>query len=514
MAGSEVGLNLEGLATVNTTPTKGNQVALPHNQQPAQRHSSGLQFWMEKVLEECDRASRDFAPESVHILRIALRRCRAMASGLMIIDPDKTWKAMRREGGRLFRRLGELRDVHVMTEWVRHLSTPNDPVGTRLLDHLEQREQQLKQDAQEALRDFSRQKWSSWIRRLHVRARRVPLEGQVFQLSALQAWDEAYQLHKQALRNRSVISFHRLRIGLKKLRYTVENFLPRRHEEWGRDFKELQDWLGEVHDLAVLWDTAIQIGAFPDAESRAHWRAAISRERKQRIEQYRQKMLGSASLWPVWRAGLPSPKSLRQAALQTFQKLAYFLGADLDHARHVRRLALQLYDGLKSLRPATPEEIRYQRSILHAAAIMHEAGGSASRKKQANAASRLIRRLPSFPGFPKNLLSLTAIVVRHHRGGLRILEEKDLANLQEEQRQIALQLAGILRLAETLTQNPDQPIARIIVHPAPAAIIIEAEGYVEIGRHAERLAQARYLLEFVYNRPILIRGTPAPSPQG
>ena len=499
---------------MNTTLATANRVVSPQNQPPANRLPSGLQYWMERVLEECDKAGRDFAPESVHNLRIALRRCRTMADGLTIIDPDKTWRAMRKEGGRLFRSLGELRDVHVMMEWVCHLRAQNDPVAARLLDHLAQREQQLKQNALEVLHDFDPHKWSSWIRRLHVRARRVPLEGQVFQLSALQAWDEAYQLHKQALRNRSVISFHRLRIGLKKLRYTVENFLPHKHQEWGRDFKELQDWLGELHDLAVLWDTAIQIGAFPDAESRARWRAEICHEREQRIERYRQKMLGPASLWSVWRAGLPSPKHVRQAALQTFQKLAYFLGTDLDHARHVRRLALQLYNGLKTLRPATPEEIRNQRAILHAAAIMHEAGGSTSRKKQGKVASRLLRRLPPFPGFPKELLLLTAIVVRYHCGALRILEDKDLANLPEEQRQVALQLAGILRLAETLAQSPDQPIARVIVHRAPGAIIIEAEGYAEIGRHAEKLAQARYLLEFVYSRPVLIRSTPAPSPQG
>jgi CHAD domain-containing protein len=468
---------------------------------------------MERVLEECDKAGRDFAAETVHNLRIALRRCRTMANGLMIIDPDKTWRAMRKEGGRLFRSLGELRDAHVMMEWVRHLSVPNDPVAARLLDHLAQREQQLKQNALEVLHDFDRQKWSSRIKRLQMRARRVPMEGQVFQLSALQAWDEAYQLHKRALRNRSVRSFHGLRIGLKKLRYTVENFLPRRHEQWGRDFKELQDCLGELHDLAVLWDTAIQIGAFPDAESRARWRAGISQERRQRIERYRQKMLGPASLWSVWRAELPSPKHMRQAALQTIQKLAYFLGSDLDHARHVRRLALQLHNGLKTLRPATPEEVGNQRSILHAAAIMHEAGGSTSRKKQGKAASRLIRRLPPFPGFPKEFLLLTAIVVRYHCGALRILEDKDVANLQEEQRQVALQLAGILRLAETLAQSPDQPITRVIVRRVPGAIIIETEGYTEIGWHAEKLAQARYLLEFVYSRPVIIRSTPDPSPQ-
>ncbi len=40
---------------------------------------------------------------------------------------------MKKAGKRLFRRLGELRDVHVMQEWVHNLDTPDDPVTGPLL---------------------------------------------------------------------------------------------------------------------------------------------------------------------------------------------------------------------------------------------------------------------------------------------------------------------------------------------------------------------------------------------
>ncbi len=142
-------------------------------------------------------------------------------------------------------------------------------------------------------------------------------------------------MHKRALRTRSQVSWHALRIGIKRFRYTVENFLPRQHELWGDDLKELQDLLGEVHDLDVLWTTAVGIMAFPDVESRQHWREKLNAERTKRIERYREKMVGRQSLWRVWRAELPSGPQLRAAALSRLRVWAGFLDPDFSHSQRV-----------------------------------------------------------------------------------------------------------------------------------------------------------------------------------
>src|ERR1700729_4555836 len=82
---------------------------------------------MLQVLEQCDYVSADFDADAVHDLRVALRRCRSIADGLRAIDPNPEWKAMKKAGRQLFQRLGALRDVQVMMEWVEKLGKKRAP---------------------------------------------------------------------------------------------------------------------------------------------------------------------------------------------------------------------------------------------------------------------------------------------------------------------------------------------------------------------------------------------------
>src|SRR5712691_8234184 len=97
-----------------------NDLSLPPSTQKIRKskQSLGFAYWMLRVPEECQRAVSALAADPVHDLRVALRRCRSMADGLMAIDPDPSWKDMKKAGKTLFRSLGELRDVQVMMEWV------------------------------------------------------------------------------------------------------------------------------------------------------------------------------------------------------------------------------------------------------------------------------------------------------------------------------------------------------------------------------------------------------------
>ena len=465
----------------------------------------GLRAWMERVLVECDRAAAAFAADPVHDLRVALRRCRSLADGLMAMDPDSSWKEMKKSGKKLFQALGDLRDMQVMQEWIEKLGDASDPVTVKLLNHVHAREAAAKQAAFKDLDQFDRKQWRQWSRTLPRRASKVRTGSVVFKHLALEKWTAAYDLHKRAMSTRSQTTLHELRIGIKRFRYTVENFLPQQHAAWSGDLKELQDLLGEVHDLDVLWMTATEIVAFPDVESRSRWREKLDQERARRVEHYREKMVGKQSRWRVWRAALPSGRQLRAAAVGRLRVWAGFLDPDVLHAQRVAQLALLLYDGLKQAGLLTANPEHDSRAVLHVASLLHDVGRARGNDDHHKDSFRMIRALPLLLGWTAREMELVAVVARYHRGALPHPRGKTLQGLELPDRRIALQLAGVLRLANTLDlRNGNEPALRVSVEKY--AVMVRAAGYSALDGSAEEVAAARHLLETVLRRPVLVRG--------
>jgi len=528
------------------------------NAKPARpKPKLGLRAWMDRVLVECERAAVGFDVDPVHDLRVALRRCRSLADGLMALDPDPSWKDMKKAGRKLFQALGELRDMQVMEEWIEKLSDPSDPVAIKLLDHLRACEVEYKQRAFKDLNQFDRKQWRQWARTLPQRASRVRPGSTVHLHLALEKWTAAYDLHKHALRSRSQVGWHELRIGIKRFRYTVENFLPRQHALWGDDLKDLQDLLGEVHDLDVLWALAADadVSAFPDLEHRNRWREKLSAERTRRIDLYRQKMVGRQSLWHVWRVGLPMGPQLRAAAMSRLKVWAGYLDPDFQHSERVTQLALLLYDGLKDAgllaanaethetgqqhadrpnvvplnsvhaKPATPNSAPLDqdfdsRAVLQAAAFLHDVGKAKGPANHQKNSYRMIRALPRPLGWSAREQELTAVVARYHRGALPHSRGKTMQLLDLPDRPVAMELAGVLRLANALdshhthngrsgNENANQP--RLEVSLQDRFVLVRASGYSALDRAAENVAAARHLLETVLHRPVLVRTLRAPA---
>jgi CHAD domain-containing protein len=542
----------------------------------ASAKTTGLRHWMLRVLEECDHVTADFSADPVHDLRVALRRCRSLADGMIAMDPDPEWKAMKKAGKHLFQRLGALRDVQVMMEWVEKLhptdaaqaipssssrqASPTfdhelknadsdtheaehgggdagddslrDPATHALLAILTHRETEQKREARAALEEFDRKQWRQWANSLPHRAARIRPGSAVFKHLALERWTTARELHATALRNRSQVAFHTLRIGIKRFRYIVENFLPAEHETWSNDLKHMQDLLGEVHDLDVLWATALSCRVFPDESSRKAWHARILEERSKRINEYRSKTVGSDSLWNLWRAGLPHDKQVRDLATRRMKLWAKVLDPDFMHSERVARFSLELYDGLNAggilgiSQDKTNGTASSARASLYVAALLHDVGKFRGNKGHHKESLDLIKKHGTPLGWNSEDMQRAAIVARFHCGALPTRNHKTLRDLLPDEQKTTIQLAAILRLANALDAEHDGHIRRLQIENANGtapkrstngllrkplaigkneAVVIAAEGYLPNSPTAQTVAAERYLLETVLRRPVIVR---------
>ncbi|HEY6272170.1 MAG TPA: CHAD domain-containing protein [Terriglobales bacterium] len=477
------------------------------NRHHARHQRSGLAYWMEQVLTEADKAARGFAADPVHDLRVALRRCRSMAEGLRAIDPDPSWKKMRKMGKDLFSSLGELRDCQVLMEWTENLGETNDSVVASMLGYCRVQEHALKQNAEAVLHRFDRKQWEVWSRSLMRRSARLHPGSEPFQSLALERWTQARRLHRLAMKTDNPSAFHRLRIGLKKFRYVVENFLPERHQQWGQGLKHIQDLLGEIHDLDVLRATLLRSGVLADPSALERWQQRVDHERKTRVEAYCREMAGPDSLWQVWRSGLPRGPEARSAAFRKFQVWASYLDPDVAHSRRVARLALQLHDGLARA-GLLGHAHEHSREYLQAAATVHEVGRSAGRKGHHKNTERLVREVDRPFSWTRQDLEVIAFIARYHRGALPGRSPNALGRLRPEQRRLAQLLAGILRLANAFDAGRDGTIRRVKVSLVKGEVVVYAGGLDNRSELAERIAGARHLLELSCGLAVLVRPLP------
>ncbi|MGH9520954.1 MAG: CHAD domain-containing protein, partial [Terriglobales bacterium] len=198
---------------------------------------TGLLYWANCAVAELRKASAALDADPVHDLRVAIRRCRSMAEGLRTLDPAPGWKQFRALPKPLFSALGELRDTQVLEEWLASLAAASDPVRSTISAALAGREADQKRAARAALDAFPGKRWTKLAVELDRRARALPPGSRAFRYLALERWFDAFRLHEIALRTRRDTDLHQLRIGIKRFRYTVENFLPALHKLWSKDLK-------------------------------------------------------------------------------------------------------------------------------------------------------------------------------------------------------------------------------------------------------------------------------------
>jgi len=475
-----------------------------------------LAEWLDGAATELREVRKHFKPKHVHDLRVALRHCRTVAMAFEDLDPCGDWAQVKKSAKRTLESLNGARDNQVMREWVQKLRMEQSEAGKRLCAKLDEEERPALRMAEKGLKAADAKQWRKWGTELPERAEHVTAGSPAAELIALVSWQEAWDRHRAALQKRSGIAYHRLRVATKNFRYTLESFLPGRDARWKKLLKNLQDLLGEVHDLDVLWSAILHLHPKLEAAERAKWRGIIQAERNRRIADYRAKTKGAKSCWTKWRAALPEGKSLERARLAWLAAWASYLDPDPAHSMRVSRLAVELFDGLVHLAVPVLLPLR-ARDLLEAAAISHDVGRAKGEKRHQKASYKLIRKQAPPHGWSVADMEVIASVARYHRGGLAKLQERNEGAAPTGKQEGVLFLAGVLRLAVALAAR-DMPkdqssVSAVKVDASEVAIIVHAVGFHGQEPFASRLAEARHLLESILHQPIVIQpGRSSDSP--
>jgi hypothetical protein len=284
----------------------------------------------------------------------------------------------------------------------------------------------------------------------------------------------------------------------------LEAFVPVLHSHWASDLKQIQDLLGDVHDLDVLWETAAKSGVMHSAADRKVWRACIVQERNELIAQYRGKMGGKESLWNVWREFLPDGAQLERAGMAKVQAWSQFRDPRPEHSKRVQRIALGLYDELFRIRTIGSGDPRY-RSVLAAAALMHDVGRWETKANHHKKSYKLIMKFPHPLDWEPEMINVAAFLARYHRGSLPKGQHKAFRGLRVHQRKQALFLAGILRMADAIEEGNGLPPLMVKAEAEHGSVHLLIPDFNPLSNQAASVALAKHMLEAACKKPMLVK---------
>jgi CHAD domain-containing protein len=490
-----------------TAPRSPFPVTSPASSRPEYR---SLSHSMHRVLEELASLQSSPDSETVHDLRVAIRRCRSLAAVMEEIDTDPAWPGMRKVARKLFRGLGAVRDAQVLEEWIKKLGPENDPLRIHLLATLQADEKERSAQALRVAAKFDEKEWSSLERRLRQRLRLVPVGGLAAECLALERFEEAKELHNRALRTEKPKPWHALRIGLKRFRYTVEGFLPEHNAAWGENLKRLQDLLGDIHDLDVLSETIEDTKLAGSSEPAKAWQEKILQERHKRVETYRQLTLGKTSLWQEWRHNLPYGKRLEATAMARLRSTARAADPRIRRTGQVSRIAIRVFEVLRRVDAAPLFRVATLRRLMQAAAKLHGVSSVGDANLSSKAVRKYLLGLTIPPNWTPDEWDLMAWAIRFHRGP-EPKQKNGFAKLSEEQQITVRALAGVLRLARSLRKSGLESAVGLRCEKSADAIILSVPGLLDTAETAARLAAAKHLLESVLDKPLILKSVPKPE---
>lgn len=188
-----------------------------------------------------------------------------------------------------------------------------------------------------------------------------------------------------------------------------------------------------------------------------------------------------------------SPRNWRAAAFDFARSCL----VDEEHARHVAKLALEMFDVL-----AEPFVLgERERRILETAALLHDAGYFISYTSHHKHSYHLIRHADLL-GFTPREREIIANTARYHRKSLPRKKHENYVRLTEEDRLLVSRLGGILRLADGLDRRRSSLVERVEATLTRSVFRISLEGTEDLSVEVFSGRQKGDLFEDAFKRKL------------
>jgi exopolyphosphatase/guanosine-5'-triphosphate,3'-diphosphate pyrophosphatase len=162
---------------------------------------------------------------------------------------------------------------------------------------------------------------------------------------------------------------------------------------------------------------------------------------------------------------------IEDVRLRSIAALLKKFGAEGNHPRHVAKLALQLFDQLKSIHQLPPAA----RDLLHFAALLHDIGSVIGYDGHAEHSYYIVKH-GNLRGLSAEDLELVANIARYHSKKRPRKREVDFRLLDKPSRRMVRWLAALLRIAEGLDRSHYQLIRglRVVRRDDLVSILVNA----------------------------------------
>jgi len=178
--------------------------------------------------------------------------------------------------------------------------------------------------------------------------------------------------------------------------------------------------------------------------------------------------------------------------------------AEVLHAAHVARLALELFDQTHALHQLTATE----REWLQYGALLHDVGCSVGYAKHQRHSYYLITH-GELTGFSADEIEVLASLARYHKGGFPKESHENWRRLNPYLRSTVEKLAAILRVADGLDRSHRQLVTGVSCRVRPRRLELEASARADCEPELDAARKKADLFERVFDRSVVLRAVPA-----